>query len=68
MVTQAAESQLAYVAGWRQSRGVRFYWWRPLRTGDVKKAARGNYAVVTGRRVCVREPKDAVRLDRLGRL
>jgi len=67
MAAQAIEAQLAFVAGWRQSRGVRFYWWRRVRDGDTSKAARTKYAIVAGRRLCVREPKDAVRFDGLGK-
>ena len=66
MAAQAIEAQLAFVAGWRQSRGVRFYWWRKTREGDAQKAARTKYAIVANRRLCVREPKDAVRFDKLG--
>jgi hypothetical protein len=68
MAIQAIEAQLAFVAGWRQSRGVRFYWWRPVREGDTNKAARTKYAIVKDRRLCVWEPKDAVRFDNLGKL
>ena len=68
MAQQAVEAQLAFVAGWRQSRGVRFYWWRPVREGDTRKAARTKYATVVNRRLCVWEPKDAVKFDHLDRL